>query len=223
MMTTYDETSKVWSGPQIQNPFLGSESSLGEMVLSSLKAEPDRIIQISHDEGTELTCKEFLSLTIRAAQNLTKIGLKQGDVVGFLAKNSTKLAPLIHGCILNGLPINPVYPDSKKADIVRMFRITEPKVVFCDSNALLNLKKSIFELNFRPKIFTMVEEVDGFPFVEEIFEKTDEDKFELLQLVEGSNAILSILSTSGTTGDFKAACLNHGSAMLGYYMEMLRR
>lgn len=223
MMTTYDENTKIWSGPQIHNPFLNSQSSLGEMILKSLKAEPDRIIQISHDEGQELTCKEFLSLSIRSAQNLTKMGLKQGDVIAFLAKNSTKLAPLLHGCIFNGLPVNPIYPESTKADIVRMLKITKPKVVFCDPECMLKLKKSIFELNYRPQIFTMIEEVDGFPYVDELFEETDEDNFKMPQLVEGSNAILGILATSGTTSALKATCLGHGSLMLGYYMELLRR
>ena len=124
-MKYFDEVNKIWSGSpavQIFNP----NASLGQVILWSLQRNPNKIgqvrnffivflvileltidyPQISDDTGAQVTNRELYTRSIRATENLANLGYGQGDVFGFLARNSQHLAPILFAALTLGCPIN---------------------------------------------------------------------------------------------------------------------
>lgn len=91
---------------------------------------------------------------IRAAQNILKLGFKEDDVFAVIARNSEHLAPIVFASMSIGCPVNALDPSFGKAEIVHMFRITKPKVVFCDVDKLPAVRESLKELKWNVMIFT---------------------------------------------------------------------
>lgn len=56
---------------------------------------------------------EILMKTIRAAQNLHRMGYGNNDVIGILAKNHHHLAPIVVASFAIAAPINPMDPNFK--------------------------------------------------------------------------------------------------------------
>ncbi len=170
-MATFDSHTKIWNGPKTQHPF-NFHSSLGGEILKKLSETPERILHICHDENIAMTCEATKLSSIRIAQNLTKLGVKKGDVVGFICTNSIKLPELIYGCLLIGAPINPLDVGFKKDDIKHMFEQTNPKLVFCDNNIYETVKLSLDEIGNKATIITLREAIKGVQHVDELLTTT---------------------------------------------------
>ena len=173
-MASFDEVNKIWSGPKI----VEEQKSFIQELFKNLHKTPNKIAQISIFEKTELTYNELRLLSIRAAQNLLDLGVKPGDVIGFIAKNSTYLAPITFGCFLIGAPINPLDAVHQLEDYKHLWGITRPKIIFCDPDKLDLVQEAIKFLNLNAKVFTFLENIEGFLSVEEVLKETgNEDNF----------------------------------------------
>lgn len=176
-MATYDPETKVWAGPKVPYEF-APDTSIGAELLKNLALTPDRVLHISHDEGMSMTCKETRITSIRVAQNLAKLGFKNGDVFGFICRNGINLPPIIYGSIIIGSPINPLDVGFKIDDIKHMFEQTKPKLVFCDADVFETTKSALTELGNDAMIVTVRGKIDGVSHVEELFAPTgSEDSF----------------------------------------------
>lgn len=61
-----------------------------------------------------MTNGEIRLNSIRAAQNLTTLGIRFGDVIGFVAKNTKHVASIAFAGLLLGAPINALDSRFKK-------------------------------------------------------------------------------------------------------------
>lgn len=109
----FDPVEKVWFREN-PNETPDGNKSLGEIVLEALERTPDVIGQISDDTGIQLTNAEIRLKTIRAIQNLTKLGYKRGDIFGLAARNSHHLAPIVFAAMTIGAPVNTLDPSMAK-------------------------------------------------------------------------------------------------------------
>lgn len=175
-MATFNSTTKVWEGPRIAHPF-PINTSIGAEILKKLAATPQRVLDICHDDDTSMTCEDTRMASIRIAQNLTALGIKKGDVIGFICSNSTNLPALIYGCLLIGAPINPLDVGFKKDDIKHLFEQTTPKLVFCDSEFFETVQLSLDELKNDALIITLRESRTGVRFVNELLSETGREEF----------------------------------------------
>ena len=208
-MTTFNESTKTWSGPHKAHKFR-EDSTIGEIILESLSKNPGNIAQICDSDGVKLSCGQLTIMSVRAAQNLKNFGFKEGEIVGIVAKNSTYLTPVVFGCFLAGLPINPLDPSFEKEDIAHLFKQTKPSVVFCDADCLKNVREGVKDLDITPRIFTLLKKVDGFEYVDELMKETkEEDEFELPDIKDTSATVCAILCSSGTTGMSKGVMMSH--------------
>lgn len=64
--------------------------------------------QIDGDTGETLTKVELRKRTLRCAQNLQKLGCKQNDCIGIVARNHQNLTPLLYAALCVGAPISPL-------------------------------------------------------------------------------------------------------------------
>lgn len=212
-MTTFDEPTKTWSGPYKAHKFR-EDATLGEILLESLSKAPGNIAQICDSDGIKLTCGQLTILSVRVAQNLKNFGYKHGEVVGLVTKNSTYLTPVVFGCFLAGLPINPLDPSFEKEDIAHLFMQTKPAIVFCDAECLKNVREAVKDLDVTPRVFTLLDKVDGFEYVDVLLRETEEeDEFELPDIKDTSSTVCAILCSSGTTGRSKGVMLSHSQSL----------
>lgn len=139
-------------------------------------------IQISDDNGVQLTYGQLYLQTIRAAQNLQKLGLKKGDVVNVVSKNNHELAPIALAIVACGFVMSTMDPSFNEADMVHMMRITQPKLVFADLDAYPAAAAALKELNNGAQIYTFCGAVSDSVMVSTLLLNTGiEDEYECVQ------------------------------------------
>lgn len=156
MSTSYDPETKVWSGVKLPGPF-NPQANLGHLILNVLERNPSMVAQVCVESGVELTSDELRLRSIRAAQNLTKLGYKKGDMVGFAVRNRENVAPLVYGCFLIGAPMNCLDPDFSVDDMAHMFRISKPVLVMADEDNVETVKSACSVAGISPKFVVVAD------------------------------------------------------------------
>lgn len=106
--TTFEPETLLWNGPESFQNYKETDT-IGEAIIQALNGPP-RVVQISANNGIQLTNTEIRQKTIRVAQNLLKLGITKNDVLGFCTRNSHYLAPVVFGSMVIGAPVNPLDP-----------------------------------------------------------------------------------------------------------------
>lgn len=131
------------------------------------------LFQISDDTGEQFTFDEVRMMSIRAAQNLQRRGYTTKQVVGIMARNVPHLAPIVCTCVFLGCPINPMGMEKfDKSNTQRIFRLTEPCLIFCEVDAYDFIVECLTELEMDVKIFTFNGSKGGSEPVENLFKAT---------------------------------------------------
>lgn len=159
-MFTYDRDSKVLSGFQL-SPFYYPNVGVGQIIYHYLQREPGRAVQVSYDDGVELTAGEMLKLSTRIARNLLQLQLSFGDVVGFVVKNTTYVAPTILACLYIGAPCSTLDPSFDANEITNIFQQTKPKLVFCDADNCRRVVEALYACGNECQVITVDESVEG--------------------------------------------------------------
>ncbi|KPI98875.1 Luciferin 4-monooxygenase [Papilio xuthus] len=184
---------------------------LGKIILHCFKEEPDFIMQIDGATGESETFGSALKRTIQCAGSLRKMGLNVGDHIILMAPNHLDISIPFHAALYLGLGIGCVDVALTVRELVDLFKCEKPKVIFCQNeksenvaNALknLNLEANIIKFNDSATYCTLAKFIEN---SEETIESFRPNEFD----PETTTAFL--VSTSGTTGVFKAAVLTHAN------------
>jgi acyl-CoA synthetase (AMP-forming)/AMP-acid ligase II len=171
----FDAENKIWSGP-IRPCLYNTNISAGYVMLNALKNTPDRVMQVCDDTGVELTCSEIYKRSIIIAKYLSeKINLKECEIVGFMVDNSENVTSCVLACLSMGFPLNPLATVMAESDIIFMYSMSKPRVIFCDGNLADKIKKAIKKIEIECLVITVDEKLEGVEFVGEILEKFDGD------------------------------------------------
>lgn len=168
--TNYNSDLKIWSGlkvPSIFNPKI----NLGHLILTVLKRTPNVVTQVCHDTGTEVTCAEMMIRTVKMIEILKNSGLKTGDIVCMMARNSEFLAPVIFACFALNLPINFWSPVFNEDDISYFYNMTNPKLIICDNDFVEVIENSLKNYQ-RVPMWTFIQKVGNLKFIEDLLSKT---------------------------------------------------
>ena len=171
LYTFYDEKTKIWKGLPNESQY-NSKIGLGELIIEVLRQTPEKVTQISVDSNTKLTCAEQRLRSIRVAQNLTKLGYKEGDVISIVARNGENLAAICFGCFLIAAPINTLDPTFGKDDLSHMLGTTKPKLIFCDPENVEVIKEACEIHKLVPEIVLFEKKIEGYRFVDELLVET---------------------------------------------------
>ncbi|XP_070502887.1 luciferin 4-monooxygenase-like [Chironomus tepperi] len=213
---TYDSVNKIWHGTKLP-PFFNPDQNLGFIILNILKQTPDLVTQISADTGATVTCQQMYDRSIRIAKYLTKCGMKEGDLIGLVTANSENLAPIVFACFTLGLPINPLSPIMNEKDIVQMFTMTKPKMIFCDADNVKVVQNAVDEMKSEAKVLTVMDKVDGHDCATEILKEMENENTNFFQFpLIDSNSTAAILCSSGSTGFPKGVCKSHRQFIMGF-------
>ncbi|XP_070502888.1 luciferin 4-monooxygenase-like [Chironomus tepperi] len=206
---SFDPVNKIWHGPKIP-PIYNPNQNLGQLILRILQQNQDSVIQISADTGATVTCQQMHDQSIRIAKHLTICGKKEGDLIGFVTGNSENLAPIVFACFALGLPVNPLSPIMNEKDIVQMFTMTKPKMIFCDADNVKVVQNAVDEMKSEAKVLTVMDKVDGHECATEILKEMEGESvydFEFPSIDPNSTAV--VLCSSGSTGFPKGICKSH--------------
>lgn len=206
---SFDPKTMSWRGPNVL-PIYNVNVSLGHLILMVFGNSPKFVHQINADTDKRTTCHEMRLRIIQIATHLTKLGYKKGEIVAVMASNSEYVSALAVACMTLGLPINFLSPTFNKADIDHMLGITRPKIIFCDADCLKIMEAAVQDLNLASPIYTLLEKVDGYGFLEDFLLASENDvEYVAPDLGDVSKLPAVIMCSSGTTGLSKGVSLSH--------------
>ncbi|XP_011187344.3 uncharacterized protein LOC105215235 [Zeugodacus cucurbitae] len=204
---SYDKKERVWSGA---NPpsFYDFNCSAGNIIYRNLKNFPSKVCQVSDIDGRELTNRELLTWSTRLALYFKKIGLRHNDVIGIVAKNSTYTSAVAVGCFMNCTPFHAVNSVLDKDTIQQIFKVTAPKIIFCDGEVYEKIHEATRSL--KPLFYTLTNHTEGVAKVEDLLDPIpNENLYKPEPLVLGGEQTVAILCSSGTTGVPKCVCMSN--------------
>lgn len=93
-------------------------------------------------------------------------------MVATIAGNVANLAPIVYASLCLGWPVVTMYTAMEKQSIVRMFDLTEPKIIFCEVNVYDLVVECLSEVGSNAKIFTFNGTKGESEAVESLLEET---------------------------------------------------
>jgi len=165
--------------------------------------------------------REMAEKIIRLHMFFRAAGIKEGDKIALVGRNSANWCVIYLSVVTYGAVIVPILPDFKPEDQTNIVNHSDSKMIFIDDK----LWES-FEYNRMPEI-TAVISLDNFSFItsgkqeiresyagidEEYKKNYPELKSEHIEFSHISNDSLAVISyTSGTTGFSKGVMITHNS------------
>lgn len=208
LATKFDADTKQWSGVETA-PIYNSDVSLGQIIHRNLFCNPKNILQINDTEGIQLTNADVLLLSTRVAMNLMDKGVKQEDIVGVIAGNTSYALPVYYGVLFSGAAFHTLDPSFDKNDILHSWKKTTPKVVFCEGEAYKRVKEVRDENGLNYLIFTLNNHFEDVDRVDELLQSHPLENTFIPSSISSGDQTAIILCSSGSTGLSKAVCLSH--------------
>ncbi|MGV6846148.1 MAG: AMP-binding protein [Lutibacter sp.] len=191
------------------------------------------IFQKEGDEIQKISQKQLLELTNKIANGLLKLGLKHGDKIAIDMPMTLESVAIYLAGIKAGMPIVTIADSFTPNEIAIRLKITKPKVIFTQdvisrAGKTLPLFSKVMETNAPKAVvikvsdsFTSLRKGDIY-WADFLSEKTN---FE--SVIQSPEDIITILFSSGTTGEPKAIPWTHTtpikSASDGYYHHNIQQ
>ncbi|XP_038213270.1 luciferin 4-monooxygenase-like [Zerene cesonia] len=182
---------------------------IGHVMMQSMRENSQLVSQVDIVTGQQETTGSVLRRSIQLAKHLRSIGLKPGDVLAISGNNHLDLFIPFYSALFNGLPIVGVDPNYKYDEIKKLFKITSPKVAFCEKSSYETYMNVTKDLGLNVKIIVFGNENNCFPtFVESNNNSDVENNFTVAEF-DIDKIYVFLICTSGTTGKIKAAAFKH--------------
>jgi long-chain acyl-CoA synthetase len=187
----------------------------------SLKKNKD-IHALTDYKGESLTYLEVAHQMLRFHILFENSGIKQGDKVALLGKNSARWCIAYLAVITYGAVIVPILPDFKPDDQMHIINHSDSVLLFCADNMLTDLDskkmpliKAVISLNNFQLLSSRDEKIkDGLKSADKLFEEKFSGGIASVNysFPAITNDHLAVISyTSGTTGFSKGVMLSHNS------------
>lgn len=89
-----------------------------------------------------------------------------------MCNNGSSLPSILFESFLVGAFVHPVDTIFSINDVKKMFAITKPKLIFCDSGFHDTVKAALSEQNHDALIITVEKKVEGVTFIEDLLKPT---------------------------------------------------
>jgi long-chain acyl-CoA synthetase len=177
---------------------------IGEIFAQLQAAAGTRILAEIHDgEITGVAGTELLDLVRKARNFIASKRLKKGDRCGLLAANSIRWVALDLALMAEGLIVVPLYSRQSPAELIAMMKDCTPSLICCGDAALRDAIAQSWSA--APPQFLF----------DEIFAGVEGVELDRLQM--GNDSPVTIIYTSGTSGEAKGVVLT--AANVGFMLE----
>jgi long-chain acyl-CoA synthetase len=177
-----------------------------EQIFASLKHGGDAIVlqEMRDGQAVPLTARQLLARVQVARAYLRRLRLKKGDRCGLLAPNSMQWVAMDLAIMAEGLTVVPLYARQAPAELVAMMKDCWPSVIACGDQSLADAITAAWP------------EAPPYVRFENVFLE-GRGPVENPALTVAEEDVVTIIYTSGTSGEAKGVMLNVGNIghMLG--------
>jgi long-chain acyl-CoA synthetase len=176
-----------------------------EQIFTNLERYGDAVVlqELRDGQAVSLTAKQLLGQVLVARAYLRRLRLKKGDRCALLAHNSMQWVAMDLAIMAEGLTVVPLYARQAATELIVMMKDCSPSVIACGEKSLAD---------------AIVEEWPDAPphfCFENVFTATRE-LVENSALEVAQEDVVTIIYTSGTSGEAKGVTLNAGN--IGYML-----
>ena len=195
--------------------FKGEWPTFPELLKIQTKRYPDRPFFVDFDgpqnSKRSFTYSEVYDATEKLAKWLIENGLKKGDKVAVMGKNSPEWGVVYLATLLASGIIVPVDNGLNEKEVSNIVHVSEPMFVFCDDDRIDYYKKC----NPSLKIYSLN------PAIEESAIHLQAENIVVWNEEVSENDTAAILFTSGTTGTPKGVMLSHKNLISDGFIAQL--
>jgi long-chain acyl-CoA synthetase len=177
-----------------------------DQIFASLERSGDAVVlqEMRDGQPISLTAGQLLGQVSTARAYLRRLGLKKGDRCALLAHNSMQWVAMDLAAMAEGLTVVPLYARQAPAELVAMMKDCWPAVIACGEQALADAIMEAWPA--APPHFCF----------ENVFAAGCETAENLAPAIVEED-VVTIIYTSGTSGEAKGVMLNAGNIghMLG--------
>ncbi len=170
-----------------------------ERILQRLRAVGDGVVmqEIRGDQIVAATGNDLLAMIAKARGFISDAGLKKGERCALLAANSIRWAALDLALMADGIIVVPLYARQAAGELAAMIRDSGASRICCENGGL------------RDAILRALPEAPPVSLFDEIFAARDEGQSPPRPLA--ARDAVTIIYTSGTSGEAKGVVLNAGN------------
>ena len=201
-------------------------------ILDRLKtyAPKNDILNVKEIKGADKSGKQWVSYSLTdfidnsnyVSAGLLQLGLVPGDNVAIMAGNCPQWNFVDFGCQQVSMPTAPIFPTISNSDLTYILNHSEAKIIFISEKSIW-LKLAAIEKELRHLKFVFsFNQIEGVkPFSE--FITLGKENFKEEQISELKNKVkeddlMTLLYTSGTTGQPKGVMISHKNMMANVYV-----
>ncbi|XP_028036606.1 4-coumarate--CoA ligase 1-like [Bombyx mandarina] len=180
---------------------------MGHLFMDCMRRRPDSVCQVDAATGETETNASVLQRSVRLAKYMRTLGLKPGDVLALGGRNHLDLYIPYYAALMNGYPITGVDPLFKLHEIKSFFKLTQPKIAFCQQNQRENYLEAARELGLDTRVITF----DGDESMSKLLADFADDDIADFQpaTFDLDKVYVWLISTGGTSGALKVAAIKH--------------
>jgi len=177
-----------------------------EQIFASLEKNGDNVVlqELRSGEAVPLTARQLLAQVLVARAYLRRLRLKKGDRCALLAHNSMQWVAMDLAVMAEGLTVVPLYARQAPAELVAMMKDCWPAMIACGEQSLADAIAEAWP------------EAPPYFCLENVF-TAGRGPVEIPALAVAEEDAVTIIYTSGTSGEAKGVMLNAGNVghMLG--------
>lgn len=166
--------------------------------------------------------EDFINHSNYVGSALLHLGIKPGDKVAIMATNMPQWNFVDYGCQQVSVITTPIFPTISHDDLKYILNHSEAKAIFISERStwqkLASMEKELPHLKYVFS-FTPIEGVKPFSeFIELGKQHLDPAKIDSEKSKVGENDLMTILYTSGTTGQPKGVMLSHKNMLSNVFI-----
>ncbi|KAH9637778.1 hypothetical protein HF086_007807 [Spodoptera exigua] len=125
---------------------------LGKLIFQNVKDNPDLVMQIDGRTGESETNGSVLRRSVQCATVFRKLGLKTGDVIILMGAHHLDQAVPLYAALYLGIATATIDRTLLVGELEATFNNIKPKMIFCESEKVLDVKKAVSQLaDFDPE------------------------------------------------------------------------